>query len=217
MARSHLDGRWRGTLLGLALAAACALLPAHAERGANRGAIQLDGENQRMNLNAGTMLLDDVTLRDDATVIKAKEMSVSGLEKDYENSRWIFRGTAHVEFNGAVLDADAATVIYVDGELQSIEVDGGPARFSHQVKGSDKRYYGRANTIRYNAASGDVRFNGRTWWSDGVNEANTEALVYNMRNSTLGTEERSRFNLTIRPDKDKKVPAPRTPERSTAQ
>lgn len=224
MALSLPEVRRCAPLAVLALGAAGLLpgsaVPAPTAPQLSRADIEVEGRNPVMNLNAGTLEMRDVRLQQDpGTVIEARQTAASGIAGGYENSRWEFTGTVHIEFDGAILDADKATAVFADGRISTLQVNGAPARFSHPARDSGQRNLGRANRIDYDAATREVRFSGNTWYSDGRNEATTEALVYSLADSVLtsagdGSEE-SRVKLTIRPNR--RVPPPRTPDRDTAQ
>lgn len=221
MAPSLPDLRRRARLAVLALAAV-ALAPAAsaaAPRPDSGADIEVEGRNPVMNLNAGTLEMRDVRVtQEPGTVIQAQN-AATGLADGYENSRWEFTGKVHLEFDGAVLDADRATAVFAGGRLQSLQVNGAPANFSHPAKDGGHRNLGRANRIDYDASSREVRFSGNTWYSDGRNEATTEAIIYNLANSVVTSvgdgSDGSRVRITIRPDK--RVPPPTTPDKDKAQ
>ncbi|MET0281284.1 MAG: LptA/OstA family protein [Steroidobacteraceae bacterium] len=219
MAPSLLELLRRGRVAAAAMAVV-AFLPATAWVAASRDDIDVEGHSPDLNLNAGTLSLRDVKLRQGpGTYIKADSTSATGIAEGYQNSRWEFRGAVHIEFDGAVLDADSAVAIFADSRIKSISVRGAPANFSHVLK--DKRNLGRANNIDFDAASRDVHFAGKAWYSDGRNEATTDALTYNLDNRALtstgngNSNPDSTFRMTIRPDKP--ISLPRAPERSTAE
>lgn len=208
-------------LLALALAGACTLVPAVPANVAEPIVVQY-GRNFSLNSSAGTASMQDVELRQNPdTLIRAKQTTVRGIEQSFDNSRWDLKDEVHIEFRGAVLDADAATAVFVGGQLASIHVTGGPAHFSHQPKDSQQRNQGRANTIDYDAATSKLRFSGNTWYSFGMLEAQsgTATYTYDLDDGALTGEsdgtDQSRTRLTIYPDK--RVPAPRTPDRTDAQ
>jgi lipopolysaccharide transport protein LptA len=214
----------RRRLRALALLAGMALLSpsgaAQLTAPVTEANIDVEGSNPKVNLNAGTLMMRDVTLRQGpGTLIRAQETSASGLGEGYENSQWEFKGAVHIEFNGAVLDADSAVAQFVGNRIQQVRVMGSPAHFSHQLKDAAQRNQGRAQTIDYNAATGQVRLAGGAWYSDGRNEVNTATMLYNVTDGSFTNESTAedpgRVILTIRPGK--RVPPPRTPERSTAQ
>jgi lipopolysaccharide transport protein LptA len=182
--------------------------------------IEVEGSNPLVNLNAGTLSLRDVTLRQgSSTLISASSTAARGLTESYANSEWEFKGKVHIEFRGAVLDADSAVAKFADNRIRSIKVIGAPANFSHQLKESKVRNQGRAGAIDYDAANSLVRFAGNTWYSDGRNEISTATLVYNLNDGSISNEnagtDDGRVLLRFRPSK--RIPTPRTPDRATAK
>jgi len=211
MATLYPDRYRRGSLL--ALVAASALLgffPGHAAN-ADREQILIDGENLKLNLNAGTRSLDKLVLRQGTSVIRAKQGS--GREDGANDSTWDVKGEVHIEFNGAVMDADAATVKFVDNRLKTVHVQGAPARFSHPLKTGDRVVKGRAAIIDYDNATALVQFSGGTQFEDGRNQITTKELTYNINDSSVSSGGRSQGIL----QPGSRVPTPKTPDRKTAQ
>jgi len=214
------ERRPRSTLRMLVAAGALLCLsPGHAATD-TRQPIRVTGSYPQVNFNTGVLSLRDVVLRQgESTLIRAGETAAQGVSDSYENSTWDLKGEVHIEFEGAVLDADTATVVFADSRLKSIVVRGPPARFSHQLKNADHRNLGRAGTIRYDAVARKVYFADGTWYSDGRNEASIDSAVYDLNDGSLGNDAsadgKGRLELTIQPSK--RVPPPRTPERSSAQ
>lgn len=215
-----LPDHWlRARRAALALAAAV-LLPVLAHAAASQEEINLEGHDAQGNLSAGNFSLRDVKVKQGTTAINAKQATASGVDDGGQNSRWEFRGAVHVEYEGAIVDADSAVAIFADGRIKSISVKGAPANFSHLAKGSSsQRNQGRANNIDFDATSQDVHFAGKAWYSDGRNEATTDKLTYNLNNRSWSSSGQGGpdevFRMTIRPDKP--VALPRKPERSTAE
>jgi lipopolysaccharide transport protein LptA len=211
-----LPDHWRRQTFTL-LAATCLMLSASA---ADNPVADIIVDGTHPEFNADTLRMRDATLAQGAsTVIRAAETSATGLSEGYKNSQWELRGMVHVEHEGAILDADTATVVFADGHLKSIHLQGMPANFSHQPKNSEQRNQGRAGVIDYDAVTGLVRFSGGTWYSNGRVELNTPMLTYNVNDGSytniVGTDDNSRFHMIIR--QDKRVPPPRAPDRATAR
>jgi lipopolysaccharide transport protein LptA len=213
MAPLHADRRRRGYLPALfAASVLLALLPGHAAN-AVRGDIEIEGNNLKGNINAGTQSMDDFVLKQGSNLIRAKKSNGSGLADGRDNSTWDLKGEVHIEFDGAVLDADAATVKLVDSRIKTIHVQGAPARFSHPLKTGDRVVKGRAAIIDYDAATALVQFSGGTQFEDGRNQITTEKLTYNINDSSVSTSQ-GRSQGTIQPGS--RVPTPKIPDRKTA-
>jgi lipopolysaccharide transport protein LptA len=210
----------RSLLRLLAMAGLCALPVAQPATISSRGNITIEHRGLSGNLSAGTLTMRTVTVRQgEGTVISADEGSATGVDGGFENSQWEMRGNVHLEFDGAVLDADAAAVEFAAGRLKSVRVQGAPARFSHANAGSVQRRQGRAANIDYQADSGQVHFFNGTWFSDGRNEYSGGELFYNVNTSALADDgnPETREELILRGNPDQRVPPPRTPPRSSSQ
>ncbi len=163
------------------------------------------------NFKNGTMSLRNMELRQGTgTFITATEGAATGVSENKDNSIWTLKGVVHIEFDGAVLDADNAIAVFANGRLKSVDVKGSPAKFSHQLKNTERSNVGRARNIQYDAATS---FAGDTWYSDGVNEASGDTIVYDLRDGSIKSKDRLIF--TIKPGQ--RVPAPRTPDRASAK
>lgn len=175
------------------------------------------------NFEAGTFSMRNVVLRQEGgTLISADEVSVSGAEGEFDNSQWELRGSVHVEYEGAVVDADAAAVVFVDGRVKTIDAQGGagqPVQFAHTFRQSSRRAQGRAANVAYDASSGQVHFFNGTWFSNGRAELQDEEICYNVNTTALsdcGNPE-ARGTVTVFPQQGERMPPPREPDRSTAQ
>ncbi len=153
------DKRRRGVVAVLAgLCALLSLAPGFAAK-APTAKVEVSAKGKiSSNFNAGTQLLEqDVTLRQAPdTLIRANKAEGSNLAEGYDDGHWILTGKVHIEFNGAVLDADRAVVVFADGRISTIEVKGKPATFSRPAKTAGQRSQGRAENIafdRHQAAS----------------------------------------------------------------
>jgi lipopolysaccharide transport protein LptA len=216
MAPSYPERRRRGLMRAvLAAGALLCLLPALAA-GISGEEIDVSGEGLVMNLNAGTESMGDLVLRQGNTLIKAKHAEGSGLANNRRNGSWVLNGEVHIEFDGAVLDAESATVKFVDNRLKTVAVLGKPARFSHTLRNSS-RGQGTAERIDYDASTSDVRFSGRTAFQyDTLQVRNEVEVIYNLKDSTVRTPKGSRSEGSYQPP-EKPVPPPRTPDRASAQ
>jgi lipopolysaccharide export system protein LptA len=208
-------------VLALAATGFVKLLPARAAT-LSREEVFVDGINLKTNPRDGTLSLENVKLRQGKdTFVSAQSATL--LEQ--ENARWLWdlKGSVHVEFRSAVLDSDSARLLFTERELATVNVKGSPARFSHRPANNPGRQnLGRANAIDYDAASSKVKMSGDSWYSNGQNievSSKTTVYVYDLKDgslaSTTGGTGDGRTQLILR--QDKRVPTPRTPDRSTSQ
>ena len=223
MAPSFPDRRRRGFLAALAgCGALLCRLSGHAA-GLSNDAVLYSGQNLRLHVDSGSFQLDDVRLTQAPdTLITAASGEASGLATadNADNSRWTLTGKVHIEHEGTVLDADNATVVFADRRIQSIEVKGSPAQFSHPTKTPGQRFLGKADTIDFDGQKRQVRFSPPSWYSFGYCESNADTpLVYDIDAAVLSSQSGGSGQAGIRGtcDRGSRVPPPRTPERSTAQ
>jgi lipopolysaccharide transport protein LptA len=223
MAPSFPDRRRRGFLALLAgLGALSCRLPGFAADVGNE-AVQYTGHNLRLHVNEGSFQLDDVQLRQPPdTLITAASGEASGLaaSDNADNSRWTLMGMVHIEHEGTVLDADSAVVVFANRRILSIEVLGSPARFSRPTKTPGQRFMGTSESIAYDGQKRQVRFSGHPWYSFGAYEGTADTpLVYDLDSGLLSSEESGNSQQgvhgTFHPER--RVPPPRTPDRSNAQ
>ncbi|HTQ35557.1 MAG TPA: LptA/OstA family protein [Steroidobacteraceae bacterium] len=223
MARLIPVSRRCGLLAALAGWGALLCLSPGRAAAASAAPILAGGENVRTNLNAGTTQWDDFVLHQAPdTVITATRAEGSNLPGgSNDNGHWSLTGKVHIEYQGSVLDADTATVVFAGGQLQSIEVHGRPALFSHPTRTAGVVCRGRADTIDFDGTKRQVSFTGHVEYSYGVNEGTSDKpMIYELDSSVLRSvgEDAGRVRVTISPARpEKTIPTPRTPDRSTAQ
>lgn len=179
------------------LAPLAALLLAGAVQAAEpAGAIDLKGAAFNYDSDTNRLLLPQIEIQQGAMSIRADEGSINGIEANFSNSEWHFRGAVHITFEGGELDASEATVKFVANRLQSAHVTGTPATFSHQGKQDEVISRGRANTIDYNAQQTRVVFSGDVWFGQGESEVTTRApLTYNLSNRGISSPERVHIRI----------------------
>jgi lipopolysaccharide export system protein LptA len=169
---------------------------------------------------------DGSALIHDAEISHSKDMHITAklarLARLPDNNveELTLSGGVHIDYRGALLDADSALIIFRDEKLLSARVQGSQATFSHQPAGTSRRVNGRADAIEFEGASNRVRFKGDTFYTDGRDECTIDELIYSLTDGSFSTirapgqgGDRCIFKL----DSRERVPPPRTPERSTAQ
>lgn len=177
----------------------------------------------RANINAGTQMLEqDVELRRAPdTLLRADRAEGTDLTDGYDDGHWTLTRNVRIEHDRAELDADAATVAFAGGVIQSMEVHGNPARFSYPTRVEARRFEGQAESITYDGGQRLVRVIGHpSRYTFGPDQYSSDKpLRYDLDASTVSTEDNgdpdARFRAILQPDRF--VPTPRTPPRSTAQ
>ncbi|MEO6081130.1 MAG: LptA/OstA family protein [Steroidobacteraceae bacterium] len=132
----HRDRGRRGPLSVLAAAGILlCLLPAHAASDKREAIVLRRSTNPAFDLNNGTVSAANVELVQGSTLLKASKADATGwVDGKYENSTWKLTGDVHLEFNGAKLDTQSATVVFADGRLDTIKVQPAPAQAAQQKK-----------------------------------------------------------------------------------
>ncbi len=185
-------------VLAVALLAA-GPLPA-APLGVGGGNATLHWDAAQLDYQRGQVVLRDVQIQQGGTTIQAELAEASGLE--FDDSTWTFSGNVRLHTPQGSLNADDATVRFLDSRVQTATVHGGPAVFAGEVGAGRTPARGHARAIDYDFASGEVRLNEDAWLSDGRNEINGARIVYNLAAQRVQAEGPSgggRVSGTIRP------------------
>lgn len=168
---------------------------------------------------------DGSALLHDAVISHTRDMQIKAKLARYDElgdkkvQQLTLSDGVHIDYRGAILEADSALLVFRDAQLVSARVEGKQATFSHQPARSSRRVSGRADAIEFEGASNRIRFKGDTFYTDGRNECSIDELVYILTDGSFssirapGRGERCTISL----DSLERVPPPRTPERSTAQ
>lgn len=170
-------------------------------------------------------VLDDSTWIYDAVITHGNDMYLTAklahrVDLPGNASQLTLSGGVHIDFRGAVLDADSALIMFRGQQLQSGKVQGSQATFSHQRANSSRRVNGRADAIEFEGSSNRIRFKGNTFYTDGSNRCSIEELNYNLTDGSFSNTRapgQAGDSCIVKLDSFERVPPPRTPERSTAQ
>lgn len=127
MPLSFQDSRWRW-LTGALIAAAILLAPGPA-RTASPAVEKIVSDSEGFKVDgSGGLTLNKPVVRQGSTLLRAATATATGLDDEsVKNSTWKFSGDVHLEFDGAVLDAEAATVVFMKGQLSSVIVQAAAA------------------------------------------------------------------------------------------
>lgn len=151
-----------------------------------------------------------------STGIRITSQNARGVDKPGNVTEIDLSTDVHVEFRGAVLDADTAFVVIRDEQLVSVAVKGSQARFSHPRKDSGRRIEGRASAIDYDSATNEVRFTGTTYWTNGRFDVSSDVVIYDLETGGFTGPYGGQLRRTGQ-GAGQDVPPPRPPDRSTAQ
>ena len=164
------------------------------------------------------VLLRNVTIYECGSPLRIEAQRAEASTLDFDNSTWTLTGSVQVRLIQGQLAADTAVVLFSDGRLNTATVNGTPASFEQKsaltetnpdnnailpggVAGSAR---GRAQTIVYKMAAGEVQFVGAAWLSNGCNEINGPSFTYNLAQKSVKTPPQKaagggRVQGTIRP------------------
>ncbi len=188
----------------IALAGA-GLLDAHAAAEERREAlpIVIDAASSKGDINNNTIEMLDVTISQGDLKIRADKASVAG-GLNYQNSKWTISGDVRINAQGGSLQSDEAVVTFSDNVITRATITGAPAQFEQQREAGAEPARGRANTIDYETATGNVSLKDKAWLSDGCNEIRGEQLVYNIRSQSVQAQStpagKDRITITIQPE-----------------
>jgi len=198
-----------------------AALPRPASVAEMTGELQIrEYKNAVFDYRTRSVALEDVliTHNDDVSVRAARALQtvLAGNVNQLELS-----GGVHIDFREATLEADSAVMLFRGDRFLSVKVEGSQAQFSHQPADYPHRIHGRADSIRYETASGQVVFSGNTSYTDGCNRLEASSQITYDINSGIVRDDgdpATRGKTVICLDRDdERVPTPRPPDRSTAQ
>ena len=201
--------RLNAILASLFVVSGAGLLDAHAAADEKREAlpIVIDAASSEGSLPNNTLVMHDVTISQGDLKIRADKASVAG-GLNYQNSKWTISGGVRINTQGGSLTSDEAVVIFANNLVTRATITGAPARFEQQREAGMEPARGRANTIDYETASGNVTFKDQAWLSDGCNEITSEQLVYNVRSQTVTNDGRVRVTIPSQNASGKPCAAP---------
>lgn len=254
MALMHPDKRWRSLMTALAAATALTGVEPVFTAGISREEILVNvKDGAEFDGVSRIMTMKQPVVTQGTTLLRATIATATNTENGFRNSTFRFDGSVHLEFDGAVVDAQAATAVFADGRLSSIDVravrgqqsgkpgrmefngavvdvdtavvsfnagrintiqaQGSPARFSHVLKKNQRRASGHASRIEYDAGKSMLSLSGDTWFSvDDFEYKDAAWVTYNLAEGSYKADSGS-----ISQKRDERVPAPRTPDRTSAK
>ena len=160
-------------LFALALPTAQAIAP-HVEQ----QSISLDAQSSELDYKNNNLVFRKVRIAQGNMSVTADLAQANGL--DFENSRWVFRGTVKITMDQGQLTSDEAEITFAKKLLARAIVNGKPAAFEQRIAKTGKLAQGRADTIDYDVAKGVVHFSKNARLSDGQNEIRGESRKYNV-------------------------------------
>ena len=191
---------WAVALFALSLPTAQAIA-AHVEQ----QSITLDAQSSELDYKNNNLVFRKVRIVQGDMSVSADLAQASGL--DFDNSRWVFRGTVKITMDKGQLTSDEAEITFAKKLLSKAIVNGKPAAFEQRVAKTGKLAQGHADTIDYDVTKGVVRLSKNAWLSDGQTEIRGESLKYNVLAQNIVAESSEqgsqRVHIIITPPKPK--------------
>jgi lipopolysaccharide transport protein LptA len=133
MAPSSPDCRRRGLIAALAAASAMLFLQPAVAASDKCETKEWEVKSEVMTRSVSEDLsVTDLKLSQCSTLLRASRADATGVKDGHiDNSTWKLTGAVHLEVDGAVMDAQAATIVLVNGLVHSVDV---PAQTAQQPK-----------------------------------------------------------------------------------
>lgn len=166
--------------------------------------ISLDADSSEFDRRNNVMLFHGVSIRQGELSIRADHARSSQL--DFGNAEWIFTGRVVITGSNARLQADSATLRFVNHDLKNARIEGRPAAFEQQRAEQQEPVNGRADIMEYDLPGQLVRMSGNAWLKEGNNEILGETIAYNIAEqrvlATSDEDSGQRVQITITPEED---------------
>jgi lipopolysaccharide transport protein LptA len=192
----------------LLLAAIPAVHSTAAARGPldDKSQVAIEARSTDLDLKSDTAVLHHVKMSrlDFSISADTATVQLSNISKVLENGRSVFQGNVLIIGPQGKITSRDADMVVKDKLVTEINAHGDPVEFELVVPAEHKQIKGHAESVRYEAASGCVRFLNNAWISDGQNEIKGQSLRYYMANRQLladpGEQEGQQVHITITPN-----------------
>jgi lipopolysaccharide transport protein LptA len=163
--------------------------------------ISVDAQSSELDYKNNNLIFRKVRISQGNMSVAADQAQATGL--DFDNSRWVFRGSVKITMDQGQLTSDEAEITFAKKILSKAIVNGKPAAFEQRIAKTGKLAQGRADNIDYDVTKNVVHFSKNAWLSDGQNEIRGESLKYNVLAQNIvaeGSEQGSqRVHIIITP------------------
>lgn len=137
---------------------------------------QADSADLDLKTNRSTSF--NVTMTQGGWTLSADEATLEW--QDDTNGEWQLKGRVRLLGPGSEIDADAAKVSVASNRIQSVNLIGGPATFSHYIEQQGKVAEGRAHSIQYDLGDNSVSLTGTAFITMGQYELTNATIIYNL-------------------------------------
>lgn len=129
--------------------------------------------------------------------------SAYSTDLDFNQSAWVFRGDVQITGAGATIQADEATLEFINHRLRRARVDGDPVAFQRNREASEQITEGRAKHLDYDFENEVLELSGEAWLREGASQISGNSIVYNIADErvTADSDEQGeeRVHITIPP------------------
>lgn len=172
--------------------------------------ISLDADSSEFDRKNNVMVFSKVSIRQGELTIRANQARSS--ELDFGNAEWVFSGDVVITGARERLEAQTATLRFINHDLRNARIVGQPAAFEQRRTDLPEPVRGSARVMEYDLASQLIRMSGSAWLKEGKNEILGETIAYNIAEQrVLATSDEAggqRVQITITPDEDQEIKLP---------
>jgi lipopolysaccharide transport protein LptA len=168
--------------------------------------VAIEAQSTDMDLKSDTAVLHHVKMSQLDFSISADRVIVqlSNISKVLDNGRSVFQGDVIIIGPQGKITSRDADIVVKDKLVTEINAHGDPVEFELIVPAEHKQIKGHADSVRYEAATGCVRFVNNAWISDGQDEIKGQSLRYYLANRQLLADpveqEGQQVHITITPN-----------------
>lgn len=177
--------------------------------------ISLDADSSEFDRKNNVMIFRQISIRQGDLTISANQARSSDL--DFGNSEWVFSGNVVIKGLDTHLNAQTATLRFVNHDLRSARIAGQPADFEQRRPDLDEPVRGRANVMEYDLSGQLIKMSGSAWLREGNNEILGETISYNIAEQRVmaSSDEAGsqRVQITITPDENTQIKLPQPPDK----
>jgi lipopolysaccharide transport protein LptA len=180
--------------------------------------IDIQADHQEVDGKNKTVLLRKLRIAQGNLVLTADlgQVNGTGVEKAFDNSVWVFRGSVKFIMADGTMNSDEARVTFLNKVMSRAVVTGRPATFQQKMAKTGRLAHGHADNIDYDVSNGIVRLTKDAFLDDGQSEVHSESLKYDIAkqvSSAEASEQGSqRVHIIIQPPPPKgSSPATPTP------
>jgi lipopolysaccharide transport protein LptA len=191
-----------GALLLALWAAALPAPDAHAQLPA-AGPIELEADSSEIDRKNNRLVFHKVHIKQGELSVRADEAQGTSLE--FAEAEWVFSGNVQIESAGTDLQAERATLRFVNHRVHGATLEGTPVSFEQARPDAAAPTRGHATRIEYDFEAQVLKLDGDAWLSEGQNEITGDSITYEIgaQRVVAGADQHGeRVRITIVPPAD---------------